>query len=150
LSLLKSLKRGTSRTESRGKFEPKWEGPFIIKKKISPNAYRLASQTCEDLEHSWNVDNMRKIIYKLTHSQGLRAFVTIPDTLLWLGLHSFPRRGARFLMTRCHVIKQAGKSPHKKSTTRKSRKRPRGQLSPFDGRTVTTMASLMSAIVCDK
>ena len=50
----------TGRTESRGKLEPKWEGPFIVKKKTSPNAYRLASQTGADLKHSWNVDNLRK------------------------------------------------------------------------------------------
>ena len=29
----------TTRTESRGKLEPKWEGPFIIKSKASPSAY---------------------------------------------------------------------------------------------------------------
>jgi hypothetical protein len=50
----------TSRTKSRCKLEPKWEGPFIIKKKTSPNAYRLARKIGEDLEHSWNVDNLRK------------------------------------------------------------------------------------------
>jgi hypothetical protein len=50
----------TSRTESRGKLEPKWEGPFIVKRKTSPNAYRLATQSGEDLEHSWNIDNLRK------------------------------------------------------------------------------------------
>jgi hypothetical protein len=50
----------TARTESKGKLEPKLEGPFLIKKKTSPNSYRLASQTGEDLEHSWNVDNLRK------------------------------------------------------------------------------------------
>jgi hypothetical protein len=32
-----------ARTESKGKLKPKWEGPFIIKKKTSPNSYRLAS-----------------------------------------------------------------------------------------------------------
>ena len=32
-----------ARTESKGKLEPKWEGPFIIKKKTTPNSYRLAS-----------------------------------------------------------------------------------------------------------
>jgi hypothetical protein len=50
----------TSRTESRGKLEPKWEGPFIIKKKMSPNSYRLTKQSGEDLEHSWNINNLRK------------------------------------------------------------------------------------------
>jgi hypothetical protein len=66
LLLLKSSTRGglvlirTSRTESQGKLEPKWVGPFIIKKKTSPNAYRLTTQSGEDLKHSWNVDNPRK------------------------------------------------------------------------------------------
>ena len=50
----------TTRTESRGKLEPKWEGPFIVKTKMSPNAYRLTSPFDEDLEHSWNVDNLQK------------------------------------------------------------------------------------------
>jgi hypothetical protein len=50
----------TIRTESRGKLEPKWEGPYIVKTKTSPNAYRLTSPSGEDLEHSWNIDNLRK------------------------------------------------------------------------------------------
>jgi hypothetical protein len=52
----------TTRIESRGKLEPKWEGPFIVKTKMSPNAYRLTSPFDEDLEHSWNVDNLRKFV----------------------------------------------------------------------------------------
>jgi hypothetical protein len=55
----------TARTESRGKLEPKWEGPFIVKTKASPSAYRLATPNGEDLEHSWNIDNLRKFF--LTH-----------------------------------------------------------------------------------
>jgi hypothetical protein len=50
----------TIRTESRGKLEPKWEGPYIIKTKTSPNAYRLTSPSGEDLEHSWKIDNLHK------------------------------------------------------------------------------------------
>jgi hypothetical protein len=50
----------TTQTESRGKLEPKWEGPFIVKSKASPSAYRLATSSGEDLEHSWNIDNLRK------------------------------------------------------------------------------------------
>jgi hypothetical protein len=50
----------TTRTESRGKMEPKWEGSFIVKTKASPSAYRLATPNGEDLEHSWNIDNLRK------------------------------------------------------------------------------------------
>jgi hypothetical protein len=52
----------TTRIESQCKLEPKQEGPFVIKKKTSLNSYRLANQTGVDLEHSWNVDNMRKIL----------------------------------------------------------------------------------------
>jgi hypothetical protein len=50
----------TTRTESRGKLEPKWEGPFIVKSKASPSAYMLVMPFGEDLEHSWNIDNLRK------------------------------------------------------------------------------------------
>jgi hypothetical protein len=50
----------TARTESRGKLEPMWEGPFIVKTNASPSAYRLATPNGEDLEHSWNIDNLRK------------------------------------------------------------------------------------------
>jgi hypothetical protein len=39
----------TTRTESRGKQEPKLEGPFIIMSKASPSAYRLATSSGEDL-----------------------------------------------------------------------------------------------------
>jgi hypothetical protein len=42
----------TTRTESRGKLEPKWEGPFIVKSKASPSAYKLSTPFGEDLEHS--------------------------------------------------------------------------------------------------
>jgi hypothetical protein len=50
----------TTRTESRGKLEPKWEGPFIVKTKSSPSTYKLTTQSSEDLEHSWNIYNLRK------------------------------------------------------------------------------------------
>jgi ribonuclease HI len=50
----------TTRTESRGKLEPKWEGPFIVKTKASSSAYRLTTPSGEDLEHSLNIDNLHK------------------------------------------------------------------------------------------
>jgi hypothetical protein len=50
----------TTRTESRGKLEPKWEGPFIVKTKASPSACRLVTPSGEDLEHSSNIDNLQK------------------------------------------------------------------------------------------
>jgi hypothetical protein len=53
----------TIRTESRGKLEPKWEGPFIVKSKAFPSAYRLVTPSGEDLEHSWNIDNLRKFLF---------------------------------------------------------------------------------------
>jgi hypothetical protein len=53
----------TTRTESRGKLESKWEGPFIVKTKSSPSAYRLTTQSSKDLEHSWNIDNLRNFLF---------------------------------------------------------------------------------------
>jgi hypothetical protein len=50
----------TTRTESRGKLEPKWEGSYIVKAKASPSAYRLATSSDKDLEHSWNIDSLHK------------------------------------------------------------------------------------------
>jgi hypothetical protein len=50
----------TTRTESRGKLEPKWEGSYIVKTKASPSAYRLTTSSGKDLEHSWNIDNLQK------------------------------------------------------------------------------------------
>jgi hypothetical protein len=38
----------TTRTESQGKLEPKWEGSYIVKTKASPSAYRLATSSGED------------------------------------------------------------------------------------------------------
>jgi hypothetical protein len=52
----------TTQTESHGKLEPKWEVPFIVKSKVSPSAYRLVTPSDEDLEHSWNIDNLRKFV----------------------------------------------------------------------------------------
>jgi hypothetical protein len=34
--------------------------PREFKTKASPSAYRLATPNGEDLEHSWNIDNLRK------------------------------------------------------------------------------------------
>ena len=67
----------TTRTESRGKLEPKWEGPYIVKMKASPSAYRLTTSSGEGLEHSWNIDNLQKKLFKI---QGPSAFV-IPQTM---------------------------------------------------------------------
>jgi hypothetical protein len=70
----------TTQTETRGKLEPKWEGPFIVKAKTSPSAYRLATASGEELEHSWNIDNLRKFF--CLNIQGPRALV-IHQTMLF-------------------------------------------------------------------
>jgi hypothetical protein len=48
------------RTESSGKVESKWEGPYVIIKKTRPGAYRLADPQGPKLEHSGNADNLQK------------------------------------------------------------------------------------------
>jgi hypothetical protein len=47
------------RTESSGKLDSKWDGPYIIIKKTRPWAYRPADPQGTKLEHSWNADNLR-------------------------------------------------------------------------------------------
>jgi hypothetical protein len=48
------------RTESSDKLESKWEGPYVIIKKTSSVAYRLADPQGPKLEHSWNADNLHR------------------------------------------------------------------------------------------
>jgi hypothetical protein len=45
-------------TESSGKLESKWEGPYVIIEKTRPWAYRLVDLQGLTLEHSWNADNL--------------------------------------------------------------------------------------------
>jgi hypothetical protein len=87
----------TTRTEARGKLEPKWEGPFIVKTKASPSAYRLTTPSGEDLEHSWNIDNLRKF-----ESSGLTRPCNSPNSIIPARTLFLP--GVRFLMRRSHVI----------------------------------------------
>jgi hypothetical protein len=47
------------RTESSGKLEPKWEGPYVIIKKTRPGTFRLADLQGLKLEHSWNAENIQ-------------------------------------------------------------------------------------------
>jgi hypothetical protein len=53
LVLLRSPK-----TESTGKFEPKWIGPYVVTQKTRPDAYRLSDIEGKVLEHSWNAENL--------------------------------------------------------------------------------------------
>jgi hypothetical protein len=90
----------TTQTESQGKLEPKWEGPFIVKSKASPSAYRLTTPSDEDLEHSWNIDNLCKFF--CLNPQGPSALVINQTVLFRSAL--FSSRGVRFLTRRSHVI----------------------------------------------
>jgi hypothetical protein len=87
----------TTRTKSRGKLEPKWEGPFIIKTKASPSAYRLSTPSGEDLKHSWNIDNLRNFFVSGPTCHCNPPNNTIPARTLFL-------LGVRFLTRRSHVI----------------------------------------------
>jgi hypothetical protein len=55
LVLLRSL-----RTESFGKLESKWDGPYVVIEKTTPGAYRLTNPQGPKLEHLWNTDNLRR------------------------------------------------------------------------------------------
>jgi hypothetical protein len=88
-----------TRTKSRGKLEPKWEGPYIVKTKAFPSAYMLTTSSSKDLELSWNIDNLQIFLFKI---QGPSAFV-IPHTMLFRPT-LVSSRGVRFLTRRSHVI----------------------------------------------
>jgi hypothetical protein len=78
----------TTWTESRGKLEPKWEGPFIVKSKASPSTYRLVTPSDKDLEHSWNIDNLRKFFVLPSGPMRPCKF-----SKRYFGPHSFPPGG---------------------------------------------------------
>jgi hypothetical protein len=46
------------RTESTGKLESKWVGPYVIIEKTRPGAYRLVDPQGPKLGHSWNAGNL--------------------------------------------------------------------------------------------
>jgi hypothetical protein len=48
------------RTESTGKFEVKWIGPYVITEKTRPGAYRLSDPQGCVLEDSWNAENIHR------------------------------------------------------------------------------------------
>jgi hypothetical protein len=47
--------------ENPGKLQEPWEGPFITKEISILGAFRLLSQTSEELSYSWNVDNLKSV-----------------------------------------------------------------------------------------
>jgi hypothetical protein len=120
----------TTRTESLGKLEPKWEGSYIVKTKASPNAYRLATSSGEDLEHSWNIDNIQKISFKI---QGPSAFIILQTMSFRPAL--FSSRGVKFLTRRSHVIYQR-KAPAKNSSKHHYHVSKKTALTVFDIRRI--------------
>jgi hypothetical protein len=46
--------------ENPKKLQEPWEGPFIAKETSMPGAFRLLSQTGEELSYSWNADSLKR------------------------------------------------------------------------------------------
>jgi hypothetical protein len=46
--------------ENPRKLQEPWEGPFIAKETSMPGAFRLLSQTGEELSYSWNADSLKR------------------------------------------------------------------------------------------
>lgn len=44
-----------------GKLESKWEGPFIVKKRIETSAFNLPYLDGEELKHTWNAISLKKL-----------------------------------------------------------------------------------------
>jgi hypothetical protein len=42
------------------KLESKWEGPFIVKRRLETGAYKLAHLDGEELKHTWNAISLKK------------------------------------------------------------------------------------------
>jgi hypothetical protein len=45
-------------TESAGKMESKWVGPYLITEKTRSTSFRLSDTEGKMLPHSWNADNI--------------------------------------------------------------------------------------------
>jgi hypothetical protein len=46
--------------ENPGKLQESWEGPYIAKETNMPGAFRLLSQTGEELPYSWNANSLKR------------------------------------------------------------------------------------------
>jgi hypothetical protein len=46
--------------EIRGKFQEKWEGPFVISRSNRPGSFYLKDEHGNELPHSWNVDSLQR------------------------------------------------------------------------------------------
>jgi hypothetical protein len=50
--------RRIQNTEGLHKLSSSWEGPFIVAKVTGPGSYRLQTLEGEDINNSWNVDQL--------------------------------------------------------------------------------------------
>jgi hypothetical protein len=63
---LKNMKPGhlvlwrIANPETVGKFQLKWEGPFLVVSSSRPGSYRLNDIDDNDIPRSWNVDELRR------------------------------------------------------------------------------------------
>jgi hypothetical protein len=52
------------RTENISKFEAKWIGLYVVIDKTRPNTYRLSDPQGRVLQHSWNIENLCRFLFK--------------------------------------------------------------------------------------
>jgi hypothetical protein len=104
----------TARTESRGKLEPRWEGPFIVKTKASPSAYRLATPNGEQLGQSPGTISAN---FLFDSSGSIRPCNS--QKQFYSGPHSFPPGGEVFNEAESCNIQV--KNPPQKPASKKDR-----------------------------
>ena len=99
---LKNIKPGhlvfrrVANTDTVGKLQLKWEGPFLVVSSSRPGSYRLKDMDNNDIPRSWNADELRRyyvqldvIFYILFHgtlflSKGGERFLTGPQHVISL------------------------------------------------------------------
>jgi hypothetical protein len=79
----------TARTESRGKLEPKWEGPFIVKTKASPAHTGSQRQTAK----TWSIPGTSIISANFLFDSSGPAHPCNSQKQFYSGPHSFPPGG---------------------------------------------------------
>jgi hypothetical protein len=50
------------RQDNRGrhKLSPPWEGPYVVVKVLKPGTYKLTNEDGEELNNSWNIQQLRR------------------------------------------------------------------------------------------
>ena len=52
--------RRVANSDTVGKLQLKWEGPFLVVPLSRPGSYRLKDMNDNDIPRSWNVDELRR------------------------------------------------------------------------------------------